>query len=72
VGSLSLLQGIFPTQGSNPGLLHCRWILYQLSYQGSLKMSRGEAACTHQAAADEFQIPCRKITEERDTCLNSF
>ena len=32
---LSLLQGIFPTQGLNPGLLHCRWILYQLSYQGS-------------------------------------
>ena len=35
VGSLSLLQGIFPTQGSNPGLLHCRQILYQLSYKGS-------------------------------------
>ena len=34
VGSLSLLQEIFPTQGSNPGLLHCRQILYQLSYQG--------------------------------------
>ena len=33
VGSLSLLQGIFPTQGLNPGLLHCRQILYQLSYQ---------------------------------------
>ena len=31
VGSLFLLQGIFPTQGSNPGLPHCRWILYQLS-----------------------------------------
>ena len=28
VGSLSLLQGIFPTPGSNPGLLHCRQILY--------------------------------------------
>ena len=28
VGSLSLLQGIFSTQGSNPGLPHCRWILY--------------------------------------------
>ena len=28
VGSLSLLQEIFPTQGSNPGLLHCRWILH--------------------------------------------
>ena len=35
VGSLSLLQGIFPTQGSNPGLLHCGQILYQLSHQGS-------------------------------------
>ena len=33
VGSLSLLQGIFPTQELNQGLLHCRWILYQLSYQ---------------------------------------
>ena len=30
-----LLQGIFPTQGSDPGLLHCRQILYQLSYKGS-------------------------------------
>ena len=35
VGSLSRLQGVFPTQGSNPGLLHCRWILYQLSHKGS-------------------------------------
>ena len=35
VGSPSLLQGIFPTQGSKPGLLHCRWILYQLSHQGN-------------------------------------
>ena len=32
-GSLSLLQGIFPTQGSNPDLPHCRWILYQLSHR---------------------------------------
>ena len=35
VGSLSFLQGTFPTQGLNPGLLHCRWILYQLSRKGS-------------------------------------
>ena len=35
VGSLSLLQGIFPTQGSNPGIPHHRQILYQLSYKGS-------------------------------------
>ena len=35
IGNHSLLQGIFPTQGSNPGLAHCRWILYQLSHKGS-------------------------------------
>ena len=35
VGSLSLLWGISPTQGSNPGLLCCRQILYQLSHKGS-------------------------------------
>ena len=35
VGSLSLLQGILPTQGSNPGLPHCRQILYYLCSQGS-------------------------------------
>ena len=35
VGCLSLLQGIFPTQGSNLGLLHCREILYHLSHQGN-------------------------------------
>ena len=34
VGSFSLFQGIFPTQGSNPGLLHCRCVLYQLSHKG--------------------------------------
>ena len=35
MGSLSLLQVIFPIQESNQGLLHCRQILYQLSYQGN-------------------------------------
>ena len=35
VGCHALFQWIFPTQESNWGLLHCRWILYQLSYQGS-------------------------------------
>ena len=46
MGSLSLLQGIFPNQGSNPGLLHCRWILYQMSYllerSAALFMETGE------------------------------
>ena len=35
VGSLSLLQGIFPIQGSSPGLPYCKQILYQLSHKGS-------------------------------------
>ena len=38
VGSLSLLQGIFPTQRLNPDLPHCRWSFYQLSHQGSLRI----------------------------------
>ena len=37
MGSLSLLQQISLTQESNQGLLHCRWILYQLSYHGRPK-----------------------------------
>ena len=40
VGSLSLLQGIFVSQVLNPGLLPCRQILYQLSYQGNLLRRR--------------------------------
>ena len=38
VGSLSLLQRIFPTQGSNPGLPHCRWI-HQLSHKGRTRIT---------------------------------
>ena len=39
-----LLQGIFPTQGSNPGLPHCKQILYHLRHQGSLRPSYYENA----------------------------
>ena len=42
VGSLSLLQRIFPTQGLNPGLLHCRQMLYQLSHKGSPGKIKGK------------------------------
>ena len=38
VGCHALLQGIFPTQGSNPGLPYCRWILYCLSHQQCLRI----------------------------------
>ena len=41
-GSLSLLQGIFLTQKLNHGLLHCRRILYQLSFEGSNSENRGK------------------------------
>ena len=39
VGSQSLLQWVFLTQELNRGILYCRWILYQLSYQGSPETS---------------------------------
>ena len=45
VGSLSLLQRIFPTQELNWGLLHCRQILYQLSYQGALNTLISSTEC---------------------------
>ena len=53
MGCHFLLQGIFPTQGSNPGLPHCRWILYRLSHQESLNTQlgklklRGSFYCVH-------------------------
>ena len=46
MGSHSLLQGIFPTQGSNPGLLHCRQILYRLRHQGRGKSVPKDAKAT--------------------------
>ena len=54
VGSCSLLQGIFPTQGANPGLLWYRQILYHLNHQGS----PDEAASGFKGAALEQQGQC--------------
>ena len=54
VGYHSLLQGIFLSQGSNPGLLHCRWILHCLSHQKSLIAAGGISLGTH---------CCKKQTE---------
>ena len=65
VGSLSLLLWIFPTQESNQGLLHYRWICYQLSYQaspdssaapGSVSMHR--CVCLSPGSACGFTINC--------------
>ena len=52
VGSLSLLQGIFPTQGSNPGFLHSGRIFYQLSHKGSLGTGKQKENST-------FYLPSR-------------
>ena len=68
VGSLSLLQGIFPTQGLNPGLPHCRQILNQLSHKGSPRIlewvtypfSRGSSWPRNQTRA--FYIASRFFT----------
>ena len=47
VGCHFLLQGIFPTQESNPGLLHCRQTLYRLSHQGRKKGNAKECSNYH-------------------------
>jgi len=54
VGSLSLLQQIFPTQESNWGLLYCRWILYQLSYQGNTGLTYHTADVERSEPASEL------------------
>ena len=73
MGSSCLLQGIFPTQESNQGLLHCRWILYQLSNQGSHKVCRrGYVSkkvnyyCKHQM----YKLDLEKAEEPRDQIAN--
>ena len=55
VGSLTLLQGIFWTQELNQDLLHWRWILYQLSYQGSPLIS----LCKTEDISQEINSKCR-------------
>ena len=67
MGSLSLLQQIFLTEELNRGLLHCRRILYQLSYQGSPWLSGKEATCWCRRAGEHrfdpwvWKIPWRGI-----------
>ena len=66
VGSHSLLQGVFPTQGSNPGLLHCRRALHQLSHQGSPRILEWVAFPLEKAMAPHSSTLAWKIpwTEE--------
>ena len=64
VGCHALLHGIFPTQRSNPGLPHCRWILYHLSHHGSPRIlewvvspfSRGPSKLGIQPGSPALQV----------------
>ena len=61
VGSCSLLQGVFPTQGWSPGLPHCKQILYQLSHQGSPTILEWVAFPFSRASSqttDRTQVSC--------------
>ena len=81
VGSLSLLQGIFPTQGSNPSFLHCRWILYQLSYGKHAAVSKntyiGITGCTLAKILIAESCTCSSICDgcqfhDQSTLLQHF
>ena len=69
MGSHFLLQEIFPTQGLNPGLPHCRRILYRLSHQGSCSLKQGwpEVAwpsAVHWGTGNRFQELCFQVGVE--------
>ena len=49
------LQGIFPTQGSNLGFWHCRWVLYHLSHLGGSRVSSDFIHCRSQASLSHIQ-----------------
>ena len=57
VGCYLLLQGIFPTRGSNPGLSHCRQTLYHLSYQGSPDAKRKQCPAVD-VTGDGSKVRC--------------
>ena len=72
VGCHFLLQGILPTQGSNPGLLHCRQILYHLSHQGN-RRKRGINAFPLPSSAGSLGSPgvaVRGPVRQRSMCAS--
>ena len=62
VGSLSLLQGIFPTQGSNPGLPHCRRILYIYIWGRKLLSANLKSAKTLKSGSKFDAVHCAFLT----------
>ena len=75
VGSHFLLQGIFLIQGLNPALLHCRQILYLLSYQGSPGMITPRTITPHiraQPARSSLLLNCHFVWEDFSSALPPF
>ena len=76
VGSLSLLQGIFPTQELNWGLLHCRQIFYQLSYQRNIlngtTLHKLQKLFCFSSIVDEFLPSFILDSKIREDYANSF
>ena len=70
VGSLSLLQGIFPTQGSNPGLQHCRRIPYQLSHREALR--KQDCAPAVEGWDRRVGTQAQIFQAERNHCFSEF
>ena len=70
VGSLSLLQGIFPSQEWNPGLPHCRRILYQLSLKGSpLNSLKLKGRCLKLGVVAILRVPLDCHSWRHTLCL---
>ena len=67
MGCHSLLQGIFPTQGSNPGLQHCRQILHHLSHQGNAKQT--QAALAFSSAGLSLQACFQELCMYLSLCI---
>jgi len=63
VGCHALLQGIFPTQGLNPGLLYCRWILSHLSQHGRVR-EKGQDSLRQDIMYDYNDKSSRKQVKE--------
>ena len=72
VGCHAFLQGIFPTQGSNPGLLNCRWILYCLSHQGNPFFSRGMGKYLEVKCHDAYNLISNSTSRKKKATYRKF
>ena len=71
MGSCSLLQGIFPTQGSNPGFPYCRQILYQLSHQGREALRHSSVKFSRSVVSNPVTIPWTAARQASLACFTN-